>query len=76
MGGTKMRITKTVELNERERQVVSEFLALADSISDLAGCSMNNVFMYFCDVADIVDKCKYNVGSLHQLPDIRYGVVE
>lgn len=64
-----MQITRTIELTDRERLVVANFLNLTDKISDVARCSMDDVFEYFAEKAEITED-GYEIGALHQLSDI------
>lgn len=65
-----MTITRTVELTDKERLTVQNFLKLADEISDAAGCSMDDVMLYFSDKAVLLDDDTYRIVALHQLTDI------
>ena len=64
-----MEITRTIELTDSEKRVVENFLDLTDKISDVARCSMDDVFLYFADNADMGEN-GYEIGALHQLSDI------
>ena len=46
-----MKIARTIELDDNDRLAVQRFLKLTDKISDVAGCSMVDVFEYFSDQA-------------------------
>ena len=65
-----MKITRTVELDDNDRRIVAKFLKLADRISDVAGCSMEDVFLYFGNQAEILADGEYSITSLHQISDI------
>ena len=64
-----MRTTQTIELNKQEKATIENFLKLIDEISDIARCSMSDVFIYFADKADIVED-GYCIETLHQISDI------
>ena len=66
-----MQITRTIELNEEERKTIEKFFSIADKISDVAGCSMCEVFEYFSDVIEIIDDYEYRIGILHQIADMK-----
>ena len=66
-----MKTTKTIELTEEEIYIVQNFLALVDEISDASGkASMDDVFQYFLDVADLGEGNVYRIGKLHKLDEI------
>lgn len=65
-----MKITRTVELDDSDRLTVCRFLKLADKISDVARCSMDDVFLYFSDKVEILADGEYSITSLHQIEDI------
>lgn len=66
-----MQIVQTIELTDEERITVSHFLKLVDTISDVARCSMDDVFVYFADKAEIIENNAYSVGAIHQIKDIK-----
>ena len=67
-----MQIVQTIELTDEERITVSKFLKLADTISDVARCSMDDVFVYFADKAEIIEENNaYSIGAIHQITDIK-----
>ena len=66
-----MKINKTFELTDEERLTVSRFLRLVDEISDATGNrSMDDVFNYFVETAELDDGGYYNIGNLHKLDEI------
>lgn len=65
-----MTTVQTIELSDKERLTIEDFLNLADEISDIAKCSMSDVFEYFADNADIIGEYKHSIGALHQISDI------
>ena len=65
-----MEVVQTIELNNEERLTVSRFIQLVDKISDIAGCSMDDVFIYFLGKAEIIEINKYSIGAIHQIKDI------
>ena len=64
-----MKTTRTIELTDEEREIVSKFLKITDDISTIAGCSMCEVFEYFADTADL-NGDEYSIRRLHQIDDI------
>lgn len=64
-----MEVVRTIELNDDERLTVAKFLKLTDQISDYAKCSMDDVFLYLADSAEITES-GYNIKALHQIDDI------
>ena len=65
-----MKITRTIELDDNDRLTVTKFLKLTDKISNVVGCSMDDVFVYFSEQAEILADGEYNISALHQLEDI------
>ena len=63
----KMKAIQTIELNTHERIVVQDFLKLVDEISNIANKSMDDIFEYFCEVADINDDDIYSIDVLHDI---------
>lgn len=64
-----MNITRTIELTDEERVTVSRFLKITDDIATIARCSMDEVFQYFVDTADLIGD-GYSIDNLHQIDDI------
>ena len=65
-----MKITRTIELDDTDRVTVQRFLKLTDRISDIARCSMDDVFLYFSNQAELMDNGEYSISALHQIEDI------
>ena len=64
-----MNITRTIELTDEERVTISKFLRITDDIATVVGCSMDDVFSYFVDTANLMGD-KYSIDNLHQIDDI------
>ena len=65
-----MKITRTIELDENDRQIVEKFLKMTDRISDVVGCSMEDVYDYFAEQAEMLADGEYSITALHQIEDI------
>ena len=65
-----MKITRTIELDENDRQIVEKFLEMTDRISNVVGCSMEDVYDYFVEQAVISGDDEYSITALHQIKDI------
>ena len=65
-----MKITRTIELDENDRQLVAKFLKMTDRISDVVGCSMEDVYDYFVEQAELMADGEYSITALHQIEDI------
>ena len=65
-----MTITQTIQLEDNERLAIQKALGICDEISDIAHCSMVDVFEYLADVASIVGNYKYSLGSTLNIADI------
>lgn len=58
-----MKVTQTIELNDKERLAIQEVLGICDEISDIAHCSMVGVFEYLSDIAGVIGEYKYSIGD-------------
>jgi len=65
-----MQIVKTIELTEKERETICDFLGIVDKISDAARCSMADVFLYLANEADYEVDGTYSIKALHNLDKI------
>ena len=65
-----MQVVQTIELTKDEQLTVQRFLKLTDTISDIARCSMDDVFLYFADAAECVEDGEYSIDKIHQIKDI------
>lgn len=65
-----MEVIQTIQLEDNERLAIQKVLALCDEISEIAHCSMANVFDYLIDVSEIVDEYKYSIGDMLQIAEI------
>ena len=68
-----MKVTQTIELEDNERLAIQKVLGICDEISDIAHCSMVDVFDYLSEVAGVIGKNKYSIGSILDIHDIRLG---
>lgn len=64
-----MEVVQTITLSDKDRITVSNFLKLTDDISNIARCSMDDVFLYLADKAEITEN-GYTISALHQISDI------
>lgn len=58
-----MKVTQTIQLQYDEKLAIEKVLGLCDEISDLANCSMRDVFDYFAGEAEIIDEYKYSMHN-------------
>ena len=65
-----MKVTQTIQLSEAERLAIQKVLGLCDEISEIAHCTMVNVFQYFEDVSEIVGEYEYSIGDILQISEI------
>lgn len=75
-----MKVTQTLELNEKERKIIQDFITLMDEIIEtipetIPKKSITNVAMYFCDNARYDDSAGYDDGewsidAIHQINEI------
>ena len=66
-----MKVTQTIQLQEDEKLAIEKVLGLCDEISELAHCSMRDVFDYLAGEADIVDEYKYSMhNNVFQIAEI------
>lgn len=66
-----MITVQTIQLNDDERLALQKALGIIDKISDVAEVSMESVFDYFVDVAEIKDDYEYYIESLHNIEEIK-----
>ena len=65
-----MEITQTIKLEDKERLAIQKVLSLCDEISDIAHCSMADVFNYLCENADIIGDYEYSIVDILQIAEI------
>lgn len=65
-----MTTIRTIELSENERQVIQDFLKLTDEMSEVVKCSMNDIFDYLANEAEIDERGNYKIKSLHNISEI------
>lgn len=66
-----MITVQTIQLDDNERLALQKALGIIDKISGIANVSMESVFDYFLDVAEIKDVYEYYIESLHNIEDMR-----
>ena len=65
-----MLTTQTIELNDNERLTLQKALGIIDDIATIANTSVDNVFEYLCEVAEIAEnkgKHEYFIKALHDI---------
>ena len=65
-----MKVTQTIELEDKERLAIQKVLGICDEISEIAHCSMVDVFNYLESIADCVGEYKYSIGSTLHIAEI------
>lgn len=65
-----MKVTQTVELTDKERLTVQNFLHLTDQISDISGRSMSDVFTYLAEHSELIEDERYSFSGLIQIAEI------
>ena len=65
-----MTVTQTIQLDDNERLAIQKVLGLCDEISEIAHCSMVDVFRYLVEVSDIVDEYKYSTKDTLNIAEI------
>lgn len=65
-----MIVTQTIQLEDSERLAIQKVLGICDEISDIAHCSMIDVFVYLEEVAEIVGDYKYSLGDTLRIAEI------
>lgn len=65
-----MKVTQTIELTDKERLTVQNFLHLTDQISDISGRSMDDVFNYLALHSELTDDDGYSFSGLIQIAEI------
>lgn len=65
-----MKITQTLELNERERRVIQDFIYLMDNITEsIPDKSVVDLAEYFCANAGYDDGV-WEIDALHQIKEM------
>ena len=54
-----MKVTKTIQLSDEERQIIEKALGLIDEMSESANNTMTKVFNHLLEMSEIVDDFKY-----------------
>lgn len=65
-----MIVTQTIQLEDSERLAIQKVLGICDEISDIAHCSMIDVFEYLEEVAGILGDYKYSIGDTLRIAEI------
>lgn len=65
-----MKVTQTIQLEDSERLAIQKVLALCDEVSDIAHCSMADVFDYLEGESEIIGEYEYSIGGLLNIADI------
>ena len=65
-----MKVTQTIQLSDDERMAIQKALCLCDEISEIAHCSMRDVFDYLTAEAEYVDDYKYSIGDTLYIAEI------
>lgn len=68
--GTDMKVTKTIQLSDEERQIVEKALGLIDEMSESANNSMVNVFNHLTEISELVDDFKYSAPNTIYIDEI------
>lgn len=65
-----MQVTQTIRLDDNEKEILEKAFELIDRISDITKTSMNNVFDYLTEQADIRGQYDYILDNLIDLSDL------
>lgn len=65
-----MTTVQTIQLDDSERLALQKALGIIDRVSDITKVSMDSVFDYFCENADIGKDYEYHIKALHNIEDI------
>lgn len=65
-----MKVTQTIQLDDRERLAIQKVLGMCDEISDIAHCSMEKVFAYLMDASELGDDYCYTIGDTLNIAEI------
>jgi hypothetical protein len=66
-----MKVTKTIELSNDERETLEKALSLIDQIADVVDDTMESVFEYFVVNSDPTEGKGYYVKSVHDITEMR-----
>ena len=65
-----MKVTQKIQLDDKERLAIQKVLEICDEISDIAHCTMMDVFAYLESEANIIGNYKYSVGDTLDIAEI------
>lgn len=65
-----MKVTQTIQLDDRERMAINKVLGLCDEISEIARCSMVDVFEHLVDHSNLAVKYEYSVDEILYIEDM------
>ena len=65
-----MKITQTIKLEDEEILAIKKVLSLCYEISDIAHCSVADVFDYLCANADIIGDYEYSIVDILQIAEM------
>ena len=65
-----MKVTQTIQLEDKERLAIQEVLGVCDEISEIAHCTMVDVFNYLESISDYIGEHKYSIGDILRIAEI------
>lgn len=65
-----MKVTHIIELTDAEMQVVKNFVCLTDTISEVTGCSIDELGDYILDRAVKDNDNQFYTESVHHIVEI------
>lgn len=65
-----MKVTQTIQLEDNERLAIQKVLALCDEISEIAHCTMKDVFEYLTYTAEITGEYEYSICDTLYIAEI------
>ena len=69
-----MTTVQTIQLDDNERLALQKALGIIDKIANIAKVSMDNVFDYLCEAAEIAEskgEHKYFIKAIHNIDEMR-----
>lgn len=66
-----MTTTQTIELNDKERLTLQNALGIMYDIAAIANTSVDNVFEYLCEVAEVKGNREYSLKALHNIYEMK-----
>ena len=62
-----MEVIQTIAINKEEKKAIELALLVIDRASDIAHCSMSNVFDYILENSEFIEDSRYDIDDIWQI---------